>query len=351
MALRLHGDGHLVALARAGLGEGNGAVRILAHLRLDGVGGGSGAAAATAGGAGADGQLAVLIADGVVVGGRRAASKDLDLAGLGHVWGDLLAVRADVLHRRLGCQLLLAHQAGNGAAVRPQRRDLVAHIGALILGFDGDDRLADDKCIGLIRGRSVRPLGIGRVLQGHGDSIARLVGVGLLVAGDGVSTILRQSVGLLRAVVGEDRGIRRRCGDRLLLHRQGAGHRRLVIILRGGRLGGDDGRARALDGDLAGCAVHLGNRRFTALVGHGTALDLTGSSEGEVLIAVGLGHAAVLKLEAVLNQLIRGMEGQRGGDVLVVRGGNGDAAALLRCSRDVLRAEVGEFAATHAHGA
>ena len=74
-------------------------------------------------------------------------------------------------------------------------------------------------------------------------------------------------------------------------------------------------------------------------------------SEGEVLIAVGLGHAAVLKLEAVLNQLIRGMEGQRGGDVLVVRGGNGDAAALLRCSRDVLRAEVGEFAATHAHGA
>ena len=349
MALRLHGDGHLVALGRAGLEEGNGAVRVLAHLRLNGVGGGSGAAA-TAGGAGADGQLTVLIADGVVVGSRRAAGKDLNLAGLGHVGGNFAAVRADVLHRRLGRQFLLAHQTGNGAAVRPQRGGLVAHIGGLILGLDGDDRLADDKRISLICGRSVRPLGIGGVLQGHCGGIARLVGVGLLVAGDGVSAILRQSVGLLRAVIGEDRGIRRGNGDRLLLHRQGAGRRRLVIILRGGRLGGDDRRARALDGDLAG-AVHGGNRRLTALVGHGAALNLTGSGEGKVLVTVGLGHAAVLKLEAVLNQLIRGMEGQRGGDVLVVRGGNGDAAALLRCSRDVLRAEVAEFAATHAHGA
>ena len=225
MALRLHGDGHLVALGRVGLGEGNGAVRILAHLRLNGVGGGSGAAATATGGAGANGQLAVLIADGVVVGGRRAAGKDLDLAGLGHVGGDFLAVRADVLHRRLGRQFLLAHQTGNGAAVRPQRGGLVAHIGGLILGLDGNS---------------------------------------------------------------------------LLPHRQGAGHRRLVIILRGGRLGGDDRRARALDGDLAGCAVHLGNRRRTALVGHGAALDLTGSGEGEVPVTVGLGHAAVLKLEVGL---------------------------------------------------
>ena len=349
MAVRLHGDSHLVALGRAGLGEGNGAVRILAHLRLDGVGGGSGAAA-TAGGAGADGQLAVLIADGVVAGGRRAAGKDLNLAGLGHVGGNFAAVRADVLHRRLGRQFLLAHQTGNGVAVRPQRGGLVAHIGGLILGLDGDDRLADDKCIGLICGRSVRPLGIGGVLQGRRDGIAHLVGVGLLVAGDGVSAILRQSVGLLRAVIGEDRGIRRGNGDRLLLHRQGAGRRCRVILLRGGRLGGDDRRARALDGDLAG-AVHGGNRRRAALVGHGAALGHTGDGEGKVPVAVGLGHAAVLKLEAVLNQLIRRMEGQRGGDVLVVRGGNGDSAALLRCSRDVLRAEVGEFAATHVHGA
>ena len=49
MALRLHGDDHLVALGRAGLGEGNGAIGIFAHLRLDGVGGGLGTAAAARG--------------------------------------------------------------------------------------------------------------------------------------------------------------------------------------------------------------------------------------------------------------------------------------------------------------
>ena len=305
MTLRLHGDGHLVALGRVGLGEGNGAVRVLAHLRLNGVGGGSGAAAAT-GGAGADGQLAVLIADGVVVGGRRAAGKDLNLAGLGHVGGDLAAVRADVLHRRLGRQLLLAHQTGNGIAILAQRRDLVAHIGALILGLDGDDRLADDKRIGLIRSRSVRPLGIGGVLQGRRDGISRLVGVGLLVAGDGVSAILRQSVGLLRAVVGEDRGIRRGNGDRLLPHCQVAGRRCLGILIRGGRPGGDDRRARALDGDLAG-AVHGGNRRRTALVGHGAALSSADRASGEIRVAIGLayGRRNAFKAEFALNQLIR----------------------------------------------
>ena len=41
MALRLHGDGHLVALGRAGLGEGNGAVGVFTHLCLDGMGGGT----------------------------------------------------------------------------------------------------------------------------------------------------------------------------------------------------------------------------------------------------------------------------------------------------------------------
>lgn len=76
MAVRLHGDGHLVALGRAGLGEGNGAVRVLAHLRLNGVGGGSGAAA-TAGGAGADGQLAVLIAVQIFFYCRNALLQDM----------------------------------------------------------------------------------------------------------------------------------------------------------------------------------------------------------------------------------------------------------------------------------
>ena len=269
------------------------------------MGGGSGAAAAT-GGAGADGQLAVLIADGVVAGGRRAAGKDLNLAGLGHVGGNFAAVRADVLHRRLGRQFLLAHQTGNGAAVRPQRGGLVAHIGGLILGLDGDDRLADDKRIGLICGRSVRPLGIGGVLQGHCDGIARLVGVGLLVAGDGVSAILRQSVGLLRAVVGEDRGIRRRNGDRLLLHRQGAG-RCCLLVVRGLRCRcRDNGTARLENGDLAG-AVHGGNRRRAALVGHGAALDSADRGSGEIRVAVGLayGRRNAFKAEVALSQLIR----------------------------------------------
>ena len=41
MALRLHGDGHLIALGRAGLGEGNGAVGVFTYLCLDGMGGGT----------------------------------------------------------------------------------------------------------------------------------------------------------------------------------------------------------------------------------------------------------------------------------------------------------------------
>ena len=52
MALRLHGDGHLIALGRAGLGEGNGAVGVFTHLCLDGMGGGT--------------------VDGIPVGGRTA---------------------------------------------------------------------------------------------------------------------------------------------------------------------------------------------------------------------------------------------------------------------------------------
>ena len=62
--------------------------------------------------------------------------------------------------------------------------------------------------------------------------------------------------------------------------------------------------------------------------------------------------AMLLEAGAAVDRSVIGrLEGQLCLDVLVVRGGNGDGAALLRCSRDVLRAEVGEFAAIHAHGA
>ena len=262
-AVGLHRDGYGIALRGRLRRNGDGTVLGLIHRNSV-----AGSVRASAGGTGADGQLAILIADGVVAGGHRAAGRDLDLAGLGHVGGDLLAVCVNILHRRLGRQLLLAHQTGNGIAVRPQHGGLVTHIGGLILGLDGNS---------------------------------------------------------------------------LLPHCQVAGRRCLVILRRGGRPGGDDRRARALDGDLAG-AVHGGNRRLTALVGHGAALGLIGSGEGEVRVAVGLGHAAVLKLEAVLNQLICGMEGQRGGDVRIVLAADGDGPVLIRCSRDVHLAGVDEIA-------
>ena len=120
MALQLHGDGHLVALGRAGLGEGNGAVRVLAHFRLDGMCGrfrAAAAAAATAAGGGTAAGATTGTTAGAAAG--IAATGDLKLHKSGRA-----------LHG--GARLVLADSGGTFTHFY-----IIAAGGEFIIG-DGD---------------------------------------------------------------------------------------------------------------------------------------------------------------------------------------------------------------------
>ena len=80
-----------------------------------------------------------------------------------------------------------------------------------------------------------------------------------------------------------------------------------MLVVRGLRCRcRDNGTARLENGDLAG-AVHGGNRRRAALVGHGAALGSADRASGEIRVAIGLayGRRNAFKAEVALSQLIR----------------------------------------------